>query len=157
MSYGRMTFLHDTSRCYVKLESDGSVLIRSGIPDLGAGQISLLCQIVSEELGVPMSKIRIYHSDTALTPLAGTTTATRQCYMSGNATLKAAREVRNRILKKASEMLIVNQNNLDIVDENVVVTYDTSQFISLNKVVKACDSAGIELFCEAQFLSLIHI
>ena len=151
MSYGRMTFLHDTSRCYVKLESDGSVLIRSGIPDLGAGQISLLCQIVAEELGVPMSKIRIYHSDTALTPLAGTTTATRQCYMSGNATLKAAREVRGRILKKAAEILNVNEGNLDIIDENVVVTYDPSQYVSLNRVVKACDGAGIELFCEAQF------
>ncbi len=151
MSYGRMTFLHDTSRCYVKLESDGSALIRSGIPDLGAGQISSLCQIVSEELGVPMSRIKIYHSDTALTPLAGTTTATRQCYMSGNATLKAAREVRGRILKKAAEMLIVNQNNLDIVDENVVVTYDTAQSIPLVKVIKACEAEGMELFCEAQF------
>ncbi|MDD3656980.1 MAG: xanthine dehydrogenase family protein molybdopterin-binding subunit [Atribacterota bacterium] len=151
MSYGRMTFLHDTSRSYVKLESDGSVLIRSGIPDLGGGQISLLCQIAAEELGVPMSKIRIYHSDTALTPLAGTTTATRQCYMSGNATLKAAREVRSRILKKAAEILNVNQDNLDIIEENVIVTYDPSQYVPLGKVIRTCDGAGIELFCEAQF------
>ncbi|HPK87852.1 MAG TPA: molybdopterin-dependent oxidoreductase, partial [Atribacterota bacterium] len=78
-------------------------------------------------------------------------TATRQCYMSGNATFKAAREVRGRILKKAAEMLIVNQNNLDIVDENVVVTYDTAQSIPLVKVIKACEAEGMELFCEAQF------
>ena len=151
MSYGRMTFLHDTSRSYVKLESDGSVVIRSGIPDLGGSQISVLCQIVAEELGVPMSRIKIYYSDTALTPLAGTTTATRQSYMSGNATLKAAREVRSRILKKAAEILLVNEDKLDIIDENVVVTYDPSQRVSLNEVVRACDAAGIELFCEAQF------
>ena len=37
MSYGRMTFLHDSSRSYVKLESDGSVVMRSGIPDFRRG------------------------------------------------------------------------------------------------------------------------
>jgi len=151
MSYGRMTFLHDSSRCYVKLESDGSVLIRSGIPDLGGGQISLLCQIVAEELGVPMSQVKIYHSDTALTPLAGTTTATRQTYMSGNATLKAAREIRNRVLNKAAEILNVNMDKLDILNQEIFVIYDKTQSVPLVKVVSACNSAGMELFCEAQF------
>jgi len=151
MSYGRMTFLHDSSRCYVRVESDGSVLIRSGIPDLGGGQISLLCQIVAEELGVPISQVKIYHSDTALTPLAGTTTATRQTYMSGNATLKAAREIRNRILTKAAEILNVNTDKLDILNQEIFVIYDKTQFVPLVKVVSACNSAGIELFCEAQF------
>jgi CO/xanthine dehydrogenase Mo-binding subunit len=151
MSYGRMTFLHDSSRCYVRLESDGSVLIRSGIPDLGGGQISLLCQIVAEELGVPMSQVKIYHSDTALTPLAGTTTATRQTYMSGNATLKAAREIRNRVLNKAAEILNVNADKLDVLNQEIFVIYDKTQSVPLVKVVSACNSAGIELFCEAQF------
>ncbi len=151
MSYGRMTFLHDSSRCYVKLESDGSVLIRSGIPDLGGGQISLLCQIVAEELGVPMSQVKIYHSDTALTPLAGTTTATRQTYMSGNATLKAAREIRNRVLSKAAEILNVNVDKLDILNQEIFVIYDKTQSVPLVKVVNACNSVGIELFYEAQF------
>ncbi len=151
MSYGRMTFLHDTSRCYVRLESDGSVLIRSGIPDLGGGQVSLLCQIAAEELGVPMSKIRIYYSDTALTPLAGTTTATRQTYMSGNATLKAAREIKKRIIQKAAEMMNVNPEKLDIGEEKIIVKYDPAQYLPLVEVIKACNTEGIELFCEAQF------
>ncbi len=151
MSYGRMTFLHDSSRSYVKLESDGSVLIRSGIPDLGGGQVSLLCQIAAEELGAPMSRVKIYYSDTALTPLAGTTTATRQTYMSGNATLKAAREIRKRVIDKAAEMLNVNSEKLDLINEKAVVNYDSSQYVPLVEVVKACNTAGIELFYEAQF------
>jgi len=146
-----MTFLHDSSRCYVRLESDGSVLIRSGIPDLGGGQVSLLCQIVAEELGIPMSKIKIYYSDTALTPLAGTTTATRQTYMSGNATLKAARKIRKRIISKAAELLNVNPDKLDIIEEKVIVKYNQSQYLPLVEVIKACNTAGIELFCEVQF------
>ncbi len=151
MSYGRMTFLHDSSRCYVRLESDGSILIRSGIPDLGGGQVSILCQIVAEELGVPMSKINIYYSDTALTPLAGTTTATRQTYMSGNAALKAAREIKKRLIYKAAQMMNVHTDNLDIGEEKIIVKYKPSQYLPLIEAIKACNADGIELFCEAQF------
>ncbi|GAG62545.1 unnamed protein product, partial [marine sediment metagenome] len=98
MSYGRMTFLRDSSRCYVKLETDGSLIVRSGIPDLGGGQASLLSQIAANEMGVPMEKVRVYNTDSMLTPLAGTTTATRQTYMSGNAALKAARALAKILL-----------------------------------------------------------
>ena len=151
MSYGRFTFLHDSSRSYLKLESDGSVVVRSGIPDVGGGQASLLCKIAAEELGVPLSKVKIYISDTALTPLAGTTTATRQTYMSGNATLKAAREIRKQVINKAAEMLNVNSEKLDLINEKVMVSYDSSQYLPLVEVIKTCNTAGIELFCEAQF------
>ena len=151
MSYGRMTFLRDSSRCYVKLETDGSLIIRSGIPDLGGGQISLLSQIAANELGVPMNKVKAYYTDSMLTPLAGTTTATRQTYMSGNAALKAAKNVRNNILIKAAEVLNVHPDQLDIVSEKVVVKYDQSEYLHLTEAIRACNAAGIELFSEAQF------
>ncbi|MEA1940044.1 MAG: xanthine dehydrogenase family protein molybdopterin-binding subunit [Candidatus Caldatribacteriota bacterium] len=151
MSYGRMTFLHDSSRCYVKLENDGSLVVRSGIPDLGGGQASLLSQIAANELGVPMKKVKVYNTDSMLTPLAGTTTATRQTYMSGNAALKAAREVRNRILNKAAEVLNVNPDKLDIVSEKIIVKYDKSEYLPLTEAIQACNAEGIELYSEAQF------
>lgn len=151
MSYGRLTFLHDTSRSYVKLELDGSAVIRCGVPDLGGGQAQALCQIVAEELGIPLNKIKIYISDTALTPLAGTTTATRQLYMSGNATLKAARELKERLLDKASAMLNVRKAFLKIENEKIISTIDPNNFVSLKDVIGRCSSEGIELFCEAQF------
>ncbi|MDN5344063.1 MAG: hypothetical protein PWQ18_174 [Clostridia bacterium] len=151
MSYGRLTFLHDSSRSYVKLELDGSAVIRCGVPDLGGGQAQSLCQIVAEELGIPLEKIKIYIADTALTPLAGTTTATRQLYMSGNATLKAARELKERLLTKAAAMLGVRVAYLKIANEGIESTVDPQQRISLKEVINACATEGIELFCEAQF------
>ena len=36
-SYGRLTFLHDTSEAWVGVEVDGSVVVRSGVTDIGAG------------------------------------------------------------------------------------------------------------------------
>ncbi len=144
-------FLHDTSRSYVGVEMDGSVIIRCGIQDIGGGQASSLCQIVAETLGVSLEDVKIYFGDTALTPLAGTTTATRQLYMSGNATLTAAREVRKVLLKKAGEMLDVDPEKLALADGEVVDTAGLGINLMLEKVAKACASDGIPLYHLALF------
>jgi len=145
-SYGRMVFLHDTSRSYVSIEMDGSVTIRAGVQDIGGGQASSLCQIVAEVLGVPLEDIKVYIADTALTPLAGTTTATRQLYMSGNATLMAAQEVRKTLLKKAGEMMGLDPQRLDLVDREVIDTEGSGKSLSLIEVVRACASDGLPLY-----------
>ncbi|MBI2460246.1 MAG: molybdopterin-dependent oxidoreductase, partial [Candidatus Rokubacteria bacterium] len=102
---GRIVWLHDWSSAWVGFEMDGSVVVRTGVPDVGGGQASSLCQIAAEVLGVDLERVSIHIADSALTPLAGTTTATRQLYMSGNAVLKAAETLRQQILGVAASML----------------------------------------------------
>src|SRR6185503_17052995 len=104
-SYGRIVWLHDWSSAWVGFEMDGSLVVRSGVPDVGGGQASSLCQIAAEVLGVPMARISVHIADSALTPLAGTTTASRQLYMSGNAVLKASRELRDQIVGVGAKLL----------------------------------------------------
>ncbi len=103
--YGRIVWLHDWSSAWIGFEMDGSLVIRCGVPDVGGGQASSLCQIAAEVLGVELEHVTIHIADSALTPLAGTTTASRQLYMSGNAVLKACRELRTHILGVAAAML----------------------------------------------------
>ena len=81
--YGRTIWFRDNASAWVTLQADGTLLIRSGVTDLGAGQAASLCQIASEILGVPLDDISVYIGDTALNPPAGGTFATRQLYMSG--------------------------------------------------------------------------
>jgi CO/xanthine dehydrogenase Mo-binding subunit len=97
--YGRLVWLNDSASAWIGFELDGSLAIRIGVPDVGGGQASSLTQIASEILGVPVGRIAIYIGDSALTPLAGTTTATRQLYMSGNAVLVASRMLLEQILR----------------------------------------------------------
>ncbi len=120
-SYGRITWFHDTSRAWVGVELDGSVVIRCGVPDLGAGQVNSLCQIGAEVLGVGLEDMTIYSTDSALTPLAGTTTATRQLYMSGNAVFQAASRVREVLLDRASKYFEEAPEDLDMADGKVFV------------------------------------
>jgi CO/xanthine dehydrogenase Mo-binding subunit len=146
MSYGRMIFLHDTSRSYVSIEMDGSVTVRAGVQDIGGGQASSLAQIAAEILGVSLEDVKVFFGDTALTPLAGTTTATRQLYMSGNATLMAAQEVKKTLLIKAGEMMEMEHERLDLVDREVVVQEGSDKKLSLIEVVRACASDGLPLY-----------
>ena len=155
MSYGRMTFLHDTSRSYVSLELDGSVTVKCGVQDIGGGQASSLAQITAEVLGVPLTDVTVFIGDSALTPLAGTTTATRQLYMSGNATYKAAMAVRDNLLGKAADLLDTAPENLEIKDRQIFIRpdikSDPDRVLALDDVVKACAADGVQLYNVAQF------
>ena len=97
-SYGRLVWLNDSAAAWIGFQMDGSLTVRCGVPDIGGGQASSLAQISSEVLGVDMDRITVHFGDSALNPLAGTSTATRQLLMSGNATYEAAVLLRDQIL-----------------------------------------------------------
>jgi len=150
-SYGRITWLHDTSQSWVGLEQDGSVVIRCGVPDLGAGQVNALAQITAEVLGVPLERVSIYSTDSALTPLAGTSTATRQLYMSGNATCQAAYKIRQTVLDRSSRHFEEASEKLDIADGRVFVRDRPEEYIELSQAAKMCAADGMELSCLYMF------
>ncbi len=144
-SYGRITWFHDTSRAWVGMELDGTAVVRCGVPDLGAGQVNSLCQITSEVLGVPLDEITVYYTDSALTPLAGTSTATRQLYMSGNAVHKAASTVRQVLLERAQKHFEEELDNLDLADGKVFVKSDPEKSLPLSELAKMCAAEGLPL------------
>src|SRR6266566_1904677 len=139
--YGRIVWLHDWASAWVGFEMDGSLVIRCGCPDVGGGQASSLCQIAAEVLGVPLSRISVHIADSALTPLAGTTTASRQLYMSGNAVLKTSRELRAGLLGVAAAMLGGDADDLDM-DEGNVMTPD-GRTLAIADLLRECARVGV--------------
>ena len=139
--YGRIVWLHDWASAWVGFEMDGSLVVRCGCPDVGGGQASSLCQIAAEVLGVSLSRISVHVSDSALTPLAGTTTASRQLYMSGNAVLKTARELRAPLLRVAATMLGADVDAIDM-EEDGVVTHD-GRALPMTDVLRECARTGV--------------
>lgn len=141
-SYGRLTFLHDTSEAWVGVEMDGTVVVRSGVTDIGAGQASALGQIAAELLGVTLSNVVVYNSDSAVTPLAGTTTATRALYMTGNAARLAAEAVRGRLIERAAKHFDVPADRVDMAFDKVFVV-DSDKSMPFVDLVRLCASEGI--------------
>jgi CO/xanthine dehydrogenase Mo-binding subunit len=142
--YGRTVWFNDRAACWISLEADGSLLLRSGVTDLGAGQAASLAQIASEVLGVPLPEIGVHIGDSALTPPAGGTFATRQLYMSGNATLAAACELRAALLPVAAELLGAHPD--DLVFEDGMVREQGAgdgRGIRLADLAAACRRRGV--------------
>ena len=142
-SYGRITWLHDTSEAWVGIEVDGTVVVRSGVTDIGAGQASALGQIAAELLGVGLDDVVIYNSDSAVTPLAGTTTATRALYMTGNAAYKASSILRGRLIEFAAKVLDAKANEIDLANGQAFVIDDPSKFVSLKDLAARGASEGL--------------
>ncbi len=142
-SYGRITWLHDTSEAWVGVEMDGTVVVRSGVTDIGAGQVSALGQIAAELLGVSLDEVKIYHSDSATTPLAGTTTATRALYMTGNAARLAAEAVRGRLIARAAQEFGVAASAVDLAESRAFVIDAPDRSMALKDLIGICAAEGI--------------
>ncbi|MGH2955041.1 MAG: xanthine dehydrogenase family protein molybdopterin-binding subunit [Solirubrobacterales bacterium] len=140
--YGRCVWLNDWSSAWIGFELDGTLVIRIAVPDIGGGQASSLIQIASEVLGVAPERIAIHIGDSALNPLTGTTTATRQLYMSGNAVLNAARELRQNLAEVAAELLEVAPEAIEF-DADGVREADGERSLSFPKLLAACASVDV--------------
>ncbi len=148
--YGRARFFADRASCWIGLERDGSVVVRSGVTDLGGGQAASLAHIAGEIMGLHPSRITVHIADSALTPPAGGTFATRQLYMSGNAALLAATELRELLAPVAADLLDVPTDRLVFADERVAA--DEGRSLSLAELAWAAEDRGVA----TQHLSTFH-
>ncbi len=140
--YGRICCTHDTSSAWVGMEMDGSAVVRCGIPDLGGGQRESLRQIVAELIGVSLERVQVISADSQVTPLAGTVTASRALFMSGNAVKLAAETVRHDLLQKAAQMLGVGLEGVDIYNDEAFAREDGKLKMPLSRVVQALKNEG---------------
>ncbi len=147
--YGRSRHFADRASCWIGLERDGSLTLRTGITDLGGGQAASLAQIAGEVLGVHPSSITVHIADSALTPLAGGTFATRQLYMSGNAALLAATELRDLLAPLAADLLGAQAADLVFAGGRVSASGGGAGpnvgggSLTLSELARAAESQGI--------------
>ncbi|MDP6086629.1 MAG: xanthine dehydrogenase family protein molybdopterin-binding subunit [Nitrospinota bacterium] len=149
--YGRMHWTHDTAQAWVGFEMDASIVIRAGAPDLGGGQASSLVSIASEVLGVDPVRITVQAADSQLTPLSGTTTASRQLTMSGNAVLKSSREILRQLKEVAGDLLEAPPEEVEVADGRAFVRAFPEREVELATVVRRMAATGRPLGNLAQW------
>ena len=109
----------DNASAEIELLEDGIVETRISSAEIGQGLVTVLQMVTAEELNLPIGQVRIYLSDTDLTPNGGPTTGSRQTYISGNAAKFAAIALRNSMLATLSEKY--NQPSEKITINNGIV------------------------------------
>ncbi len=140
--YGRMCWTRDSASARVGMELDGTAVVRCAAPDVGGGQTSSLCAITAEVLGLPVDGVAAVGRDSHFTPRAGTTTATRQLLMSGNAVLKAAGEVRRHLVAQAAEMLEAAPDDIELAGGRALVRGAPDRAIAFPALVRAATASG---------------
>src|SRR5262252_368611 len=140
--YGRMCWTRDSASAWVGMELDGTAVVRCAAPDVGGGQTSSLCSITAEVLGLPLDQVTAVGRDSHFTPRAGTTTATRQLFMSGNAVLKAAYEVRRHLANQAAEMLEAAPGDIELAGGCAFVRGAPDRGLTMASVVKGATGQG---------------
>jgi CO/xanthine dehydrogenase Mo-binding subunit len=106
---------------HIRVETDGTVVVSTGLTTQGQGHQTMLAQIVADELGVPFERIRVTTGDTRRFKYAVGTFASRTAVMSGSAVAVTARAVRQKALRIASTALEAAVEDLEIVDGHVRV------------------------------------
>ncbi|EKF17820.1 molybdopterin-dependent oxidoreductase [Nitratireductor pacificus] len=96
------TALPNPSTIRVGIAASGAVMLHQGAVDIGQGSNTVIAQICADAAGLPLSAFTLVSGDTALTPDAGKTSASRQTYVTGKAAEKAGRALREAILRFAN-------------------------------------------------------
>jgi CO/xanthine dehydrogenase Mo-binding subunit len=91
------TSLPNPSTIRIGLRRDGRYTLFSGAQDIGQGSSTVLSQIAADALDVELGAIDLVTGDTDRTADAGKTSASRQTFVSGNATRLAAAGLLRRI------------------------------------------------------------
>ena len=102
------------SSARMKLNADGSILLESGIMDVGQGSSTVLTQIAAQELGLSADHIALTPSDTRETLAAPITAGSTVTFSSGLAVQSVARSMRAKLLDAASSRLNVDPNQLTL-------------------------------------------
>jgi CO/xanthine dehydrogenase Mo-binding subunit len=113
--------LADHAGVVLEMHRDGSVALRSGAADMGQGIVTVMAQLAAEKLGVDISSVRVVRADTARTPDAGASCASRQVIVSGNAVLEAAETIRESLMTIAAGKTKISKDRLELKGGKLLV------------------------------------
>src|SRR5437763_326475 len=101
----------------IKIDRDGGVVVYTGASDIGQGSDTMIAQVVAEVLGISLRRIKIIAADTDLTPIDIGSYSSRVTFMNGNASKRAAENVKEKIVAAAAR-------KMDCAPEDVLMRND---------------------------------
>ncbi len=138
--------IHRSDGCgtIIKLDDYARVTVITGASEIGQGLDTVIAQLVSEELGVPMRDVTIVNDDTAIAPWDVGVHASRTTYIAGKSVQRAARKIRAQLLTAAARQANVGAERLDLRGGHVVQADNGVAVIALDKLLRRMHFAGPE-------------
>ena len=104
----------------LRLLADGSAVLLAGTTEVGQGARTILCQIVAQELSIPVAKVTMRETETRTTPFDRSTGASRSTTVMGSAVKAAALDLRRQLIEAAVEIFRVNASTITLSNGQAV-------------------------------------
>ena len=136
----------------IKIDRDGGVVVYTGASEIGQGSDTMTAQIAAEILGCSLSRVRVIAADTDLTPIDIGSYSSRVTFMAGNATLRAATEVKKLIAAAAAKKMNCQPDELDFHEDTVVSRNGHMGTSAIDRPVEQSSAATVSGRVEGQIL-----
>ncbi len=133
---GAKIYPSDGCGTILKMDDFGAVTLLTGASEIGQGSETVLAQLVCEELGVPLSAVRVINNDTEITPWDVGVHASRTTFIAGNSAIGAARKARAKILAAAAGVAQMAPEELDLRAGHIVEARTGKMVMSLPKLLR---------------------
>jgi xanthine dehydrogenase large subunit len=126
----------------VHLYTDGSVHLNHGGTEMGQGLYQKVAQVVAEEFGVSLDKVRITATNTSKVPNTGPTAASSGTDLNAMAARIAAREIKDRLIAFLCEQHQCGPEAIHFGDNKVLVG---DQSFTIAEVARLAHMARIQM------------
>jgi xanthine dehydrogenase large subunit len=126
----------------VNVYRDGTVQLNHGGTEMGQGLYIKVAQVVADELGIDVGKVRTTAADTSKVPNASATAASSGSDMNGKAAQKAAGKIRKRLTAFAARHFSVSEAEVDFRGGKV---YVAERILGFEELVQAAWAERISL------------
>ena len=117
------TALPNPSTIRIGVTPQGQLVLHQGATDIGQGSNTVITQIAADALGVSVAAFALVGPDTAVTPDAGKTSASRQTFVTGRAAMAAGQALRAKILRMANAgdgaVIGFNEGLISVTDNRI--------------------------------------
>jgi carbon-monoxide dehydrogenase large subunit len=144
LGHGFATYIECTAwgsgeEVQARLETDGTVTVLSGTQSNGQGHETAYAQFVSQQLSLPLSRIRVVQGDTARVAEGHGTGGSRSVPVGGVATHVAAQALAEKLRILGGEALETSPADLEFSDGDLVIK-GTDRRVSLADLAKRPDA-----------------
>ena len=134
-SGAKVTFLEEHARCIVG--PDGDVEVHTGISPHGQGTETIFAQVVADELGIAPGDVRVRHSDSAILPHGGGTSASRGVIAGGTVLYNVVQEAREKLVTIAGHLLDCPPGDIDLSEGRAVDRNNPSRSVPFAQLAAA--------------------
>lgn len=124
----------------VRLMTDGTLLVQSGVATNGQGHFTAFAQIAASVFGLPTSSVVVQMGDSDLPAFGIGTFGSRTLQTAGTAVLLAAEALREKTLRLVAEHLEVDPTDLVIADGQVMVKGVASRAVALGELARMVEA-----------------